>query len=366
MKARSVRVVFCWAEISGYMAACFQELVTASELGSFVIALASGRATSAAQFSDEVLAGVPSMIVDGGSLSEKGKVVEEVLRQRPDVIVLCGWFIPAYRKILSDPRFANVPIIMTMDTPWWGRPKQWLGRFALRKMLRRVSLMVVTGERSWQYAIRLGIPQEKIRRGMYGVDYRGLSECLERRLASEWPKRFLFAGRYAPEKAIDVMLAGYREYRARIASTGMKPWPLVCCGAGKLKGLLADQVGVEDRGFVQPADMRQEMTNAGAFLLPSRFDPWPLAVVEACAAGLPVIASEACGSTVEMIRPDYNGYLVPTGNADALADTLVRAHGEYEMMPEYGRRANQFAAAYSAEVWAKRWEGFVRELVSGW
>ena len=346
------------------MAACFREMVAHPGVDPFVVALASGRSGSSARFSDDVLAGVPSLLVDSEALSDSDALDSAIRTHRPEVIVLCGWFIPAYRRLLTDPQYAHIPIIMTMDTPWRGRPKQWLGRIALRRMLWRISLMVVTGERSWQYAIRLGLPQEKIRRGMYGVDYRGLSECLSRREQVPWPKRFLFAGRYAPEKAIDVLMEGYEAYRSTVEKGHEDPWPLVCCGTGGLKELLAGRAGVTDRGFVQPAEMRDELASAGVFVLPSRYDPWPLAVVEACAAGLPVIASEACGSTVEMIRPEFNGYLVATGSSRALADAMLRAHREYEQLPEFGRRANQFAAAYSAEVWAQRWGGFVREVVS--
>jgi glycosyltransferase involved in cell wall biosynthesis len=347
------------------MASCYRALVSEDAITPYVVAMQSGRQNSGGEFDDTVMAGVRHQLVDGSNTTELQSCLECIINaEKPDVIVVCGWFIRAYRGLLSDRRYEQLPIIMTMDTPWWGRPKQWLGRIALRRMLRRISMMVVTGERSWQYAVRLGLPQEKIRRGMYGVDYRGLSGCLSRRAENGWPQRFLFAGRYAPEKAIDVLMEGYSRYRSQVEGQGIEPWPLVCCGTGNLKGMLAGVPGVEDRGFVQPIDMRDELTQAGVFVLPSRYDPWPLALVEACAAGLPVIASEACGSTVEMIRPEYNGYLVPTGNSEVLASAMVRAHQEYDSLPEYGRRANQFAAAFSAEAWAKRWGGFVKEITS--
>ena len=63
-----------------------------------------------------------------------------------------------------------------------------------------------------------------------------------------------------------------------------------------------------DRGFVQPADQAAIWAEHGAFALASRYDPWPLVIVEACAAGLPVIHSEACGSAVELVRPVRHRY----------------------------------------------------------
>jgi glycosyltransferase involved in cell wall biosynthesis len=160
-----------------------------------------------------------------------------------------------------------------------------------------------------------------------------------------------------------VLVYGYRMYRELAAKAGEDPWPLTCCGTGPLAHLLEEQPGIENLGFVQPDAMRQQMTRAGVFVLPSRYDPWPLAIVEACAAGLPVIATEACGSTVELVRPEYNGFLIPTGDAQALADAMLRAHQQLDRLPEYGIRANQFAAAYSAQVWADRMMAIFEEVV---
>jgi len=353
------RVVFCWAEISGYMAACFGELARRPGVSPQVLAFASGRGGSSARFRDDLTSNLPCRLLEPNERDDAALIRREVLSHRPDVVVLCGWFHRPYRQLLNDPALADTRFVMAMDTPWWGRPRQWAGRIALRRSLRRVGHMVVTGERAWQYAIRLGIPESKISRGMYGVDHRGLTDCLRQRTAgiAPWPRRFLFAGRYAPAKGIDLLVDGYRRYRdAFVADGDEAPWPLVCCGTGPLADGLANVPGIEDRGFVQPAEMRTELTAAGVFVLPSRYDPWPLALVEASAAGLPVIATEACGSAVELIRSEYNGYPIPTGSAEELAAAMLRAHKEHDRLALYGERANRFAEAYSAQAWADRWE----------
>jgi len=113
--------------------------------------------------------------------------------------------------------------------------------------------------------------------------------------------------------------------------------------------------GIEDRGFVQPADQQQLLAEHGAFLLPSRYDPWPLVLVEACAAGLPIVCSEACGSAVELVRPMFNGFRVPTENAARFADAMTWLHRHYDELPAMGARSRSFAAAHDAKVWARYW-----------
>ena len=57
---------------------------------------------------------------------------------------------------------------------------------------------------------------------------------------------------------------------------------------------------------------------AGAFLLASRFDPWPLVIVEACAAGLPVVTSTKCGAA-EILSEGETGFVRDALDAKAQA-----------------------------------------------
>jgi glycosyltransferase involved in cell wall biosynthesis len=218
-------------------------------------------------------------------------------------------------------------------------------------------MVFVPGERSYQYARFLGVPEDRIRRGTYGVDCDAFAPILARReRGGDWPRSFLFMGRYQRAKGLDVLVPAYAAYRSLVRD----PWPLVCCGKGELAGLLRGVPGIEDRGFVQPADQPELLAGQGVFVLASRFDPWPLVIPESCAAGLPIVCSNACGSGVELVRPYYNGIQTPTGDVRALAGAMAWMHGAHARLPEMGRRSVELARAYSAGMWATRWhEAFV-------
>jgi glycosyltransferase involved in cell wall biosynthesis len=144
-------------------------------------------------------------------------------------------------------------------------------------------------------------------------------------------------------------------YRQRVDD----PWNLVCCGQGELKQLLAQKSGIIDRGFLQPSEMNAVWQSAGAFILPSRFDPWPLAIVEAAAAGLPIICTDACGSAVEVVRPHYNGLVIPEDNVAALTKALVTFHHQYDRLPQWGKHSQELAAPYASNVWVDRWQALL-------
>jgi len=166
-----------------------------------------------------------------------------------------------------------------------------------------------------------------------------------------WPRRFLFVARYERVKAPDVLVDGYRRYRAAVT----EPWPLTVAGRGPFGNLFENEPGISDVGFVEPKDQPRLWADHGAFVLSSRFDPWPLVIAEACAAGLPVACSDACGSAVELVRDYFNGLTFPTESAESLAEALTWLHHHHAALPEMGTRSQQLAAPYSADMWATRW-----------
>jgi glycosyltransferase involved in cell wall biosynthesis len=137
------------------------------------------------------------------------------------------------------------------------------------------------------------------------------------------------------------------------------PWSLVCCGQGPEAYLLENCPGIQDFGFLQPAQLQQQLANANAVVLPSRYDPWPLALVEAAAAGVPALCSHACGSSVELIRQGYNGLIVPTDDVEALIEGLLILHNNVGHLSMWGQRSQHLAAAYSATNWAQQWRNIL-------
>ncbi|MEA2711724.1 MAG: hypothetical protein QOF78_4325 [Phycisphaerales bacterium] len=353
-----MKVAICWGGVSGYMAACWRTLAARPGIDLLVFNFQSQSNTA---FNEQMMAGLNTRTLPLDH-SDPASAIKQIIRDHnAQVVSLSGWLYPSYIQLARDPELAKLPFVMVMDTPLRYTWRQRLARLKIGGYLDRMSRVIVPGERAWQYAKLLGVPESKIRRAMYGVDYDALSPAYAQRAAQAggWPRRFLFTGRYADEKGIDVLLDAYARYRSRTTD----PWPLSCCGMGPLKSQLENREGVEDLGFVQPAEMRNVMQRSGVFVLSSREDPWPLVIVEACAAGLPVVCTEACGSSVELVRSHYSGWQVATNDADDLARGLVLAHENYEKLPLMGRRAQHFAEAYSAQAWADRWEHILRELI---
>jgi glycosyltransferase involved in cell wall biosynthesis len=101
-------------------------------------------------------------------------------------------------------------------------------------------------------------------------------------------------------------------------------------------------------------DISALLAATDAFVLPSLFEGTPLALLEAMAAGKPVVTSAIPGSD-ELVADGETGLLVPAGDADALAAALKRIVADPELRARLGAAARLKAeTAHSAVASTQR------------
>jgi glycosyltransferase involved in cell wall biosynthesis len=125
----------------------------------------------------------------------------------------------------------------------------------------------------------------------------------------------MFLGRLAPDKGITTLLQAWQQHSPSI--------PLTICGNGpEAPAVQAAVAARSDIRWVHDIPRDQVMSllgGAAAMLLPSvNYEGFPKTIVEAYSLGTPVIASRL-GAMIELIHPGQTGYLVPPGDAAALA-----------------------------------------------
>ena len=357
---RAIKVVFCWAEASGYMSACWRALDARPGVDVHILHPEQLFEAQANQFKHE-LDGLSNEMFDSSSPDILPWLADAVTRQRPDVVVVCGWIFWPYTRLLRSPALDGVRAIMGMDSPWRGTWTQRLARLRLGSTLERCDLVVTSGERSSTYARKLGVPEARVRTGYYGFDYERFSRVAQSRTREAWPRKFLFVGRYVTQKDLGTLAAAYAKYRTMVDA----PWTLTCCGQGPDATLIANQPGITDLGFKPPSELPDVFRSHGAFVMASQFEPWGVVIAEAAASGLPLLCTTACGAALDLVRPYYNGVTVAPRDIEGLAGAMRWMHQHVEELPQMGARANAAAEAYSASAWAARWHHYMLEALGG-
>ncbi len=170
----------------------------------------------------------------------------------------------------------------------------------------------------------------------------------------------LAVGRLAWEKDVETLIRGFAIAHRRHAE-----WTLALVGEGPLKGRLMDlavEVGVGKvtrfAGFSTTPE--QWMARAGLFVLSSRFEGFPNALLEAMAMGMAVVSSDCPSGPREIVANGENGRLFPVGDAQGLADILVELMSDPTQRTRLGTAALRVRETYSRDRVMELWNQAIR------
>jgi glycosyltransferase involved in cell wall biosynthesis len=144
-------------------------------------------------------------------------------------------------------------------------------------------------------------------------------------------------------------------------------WRLVIYGEGPERDALeqlAAQSGAQDKirfpGLTK--DRAGVMREASLFVLPSRFEGYPNALIEALAAGLPVIATSCPGGSEEILAGGDHGLLVPPEDVAALSKALDTFMSAPDLRASYAARARDAVANLEIGKVSRCWLDLLAEL----
>ena len=197
-------------------------------------------------------------------------------------------------------------------------------RFWLERPLKQADIIFTRSNFTREELINLfNIDHNRITVSYCGID--PLFGQIERPVGTE-VSRFIYYGALIAEKGIfDVI-----EALANVADKGWRNWSLKIAGWGDEERVRrqARERGVEDKieflGRLDHPALAHELKWAHVAFLPSYAESFGLAIAEAQAAGLPVIAYRA-GAVPEVIEHNNTGWLVPRGHVELLARAVIEA-----------------------------------------
>jgi glycosyltransferase involved in cell wall biosynthesis len=338
-----------------------------------------------------VVDGVPvsRIVVDVTSRRSKLQATDEMIRElvgllrASDVVHLHGY---SSKNLLVTPiaKLLRVPIILSLHTSGFDEPAAIAGHGRLaRWTFDAARLYLCVSPLLADTCRTAGISPARIRYVPNGVEvdrFRpaapGERAALRQSLGME-PDRpvILFVGFFSRDKQPHVLFDAWLQLQhdPRTVST------LLLVGATQsayfeVDDRLAHELrtraqheGVADRlVFVEPTHRIAEYYRAAdVFVLPSIREGLPVALLEAMATGLAVVASRLPGSTDAVIDAGETGLLVAPGDPGAFADAIGRLLTDPERAAAFGEAARRRVATdFSAERVASRWVDAYRDVTT--
>jgi glycosyltransferase involved in cell wall biosynthesis len=237
-----------------------------------------------------------------------------------------AWRGSAYRKLIiaAVARCLGIPYVVHLHAgqfdQFWSASGKYLRR-SIDQLFVDSAAIIVLGD----YGARVILDRlPTVRDKLTILPNASTSPSQPNRGGSESERiRITFLGRLVPEKGVPQLV----EALGILASRA--DWTATIAGSGEVQQTRdqARRLGVADRvdmpGWLDPSETAALLERTDILALPSFVETLPMAVIEAFAYGVAVVATPV-GAVPEVIAHERNGLLVPVGDAEALANALNR------------------------------------------
>jgi glycosyltransferase involved in cell wall biosynthesis len=297
------------------------------------------------------------------------KEVAAIIREvRADIILCHGYKADLVGRPAA--RLAGIPVA-AVSRGWTGETfkVRWYDRID-RLFLHRMDSVICVSAGQAEKVLAAGVPASKVRviRNAARPDaFRSANSAVRKTIESFLPQPgrqiVLAAGRLSPDKGFHVLIDAIPAVLTRVPEAR---W--IICGDGTQRSELEQQV--RDSGLVGVVafagfrdDLDQWMPNADLFVLPSFTEGLPNVLLEAHAAGVPVVAT-AVGGTPELVLEGQTGLLVPPGDPAALADRMTQLLADAALRQRMSRAARtRVREQFTFEVQARDYLNLFDEML---
>jgi glycosyltransferase involved in cell wall biosynthesis len=348
----SPRVVFLTDIVTPYMVAVLAALARRVELTALFCARTGTRSAGWAlveplPFRHRVLGGlaIRRRNVDGADLYPTPRILAALLAERPAVVISGAFSFPTLFAATYGRVAAGRLIIHSDGTSHSERDLGPLQRLARDGLLREASACVANSEPAAQRFVELGAHPSRVFRAPHTTHIEPFHAVARRRFAkppASAPLTVLHVGRLIPRKGIDRLLLAVAavpaDVRLRLVLVGSGPEEACLRRSAHELGIASQ---VEFKGFVDQPELPATYASADVFAMPTLDDPFGMVLLEAAAAGLPLVASPFAGATVELVEQGRSGFVADPRDVNAWSCALSTLARSPELRRQLGARAHE-------------------------
>lgn len=179
-------------------------------------------------------------------------------------------------------------------------------------------------------------------------------------------KSIVGIGRLTEQKNFSMLVKAFSEVHKFFPE-----YQLIIYGDGLLRDRLKQEVKelqidnyVSLPGNVK--DIISKLERTSIFVLSSKFEGMPNALIEAMALGIPCISTDCSGGGARFLIDDrVNGLLIPSGDKDALINAILELLSSQDLMNNLGRKARELSKKLAPQEIYKQWEKCIVDVGQG-
>lgn len=209
------------------------------------------------------------------------------------------------------------------------------------------NIIVVASTFTKNSLVKNGIAGGKIRINPYGVSESFFAKKTERKGRI----RFLYLGLIGPAKGVPLLLQVWREFGFHLLADLWLAGP----APAFFKTMIAEMAAVAYMGKIPHSRLPEVLAECDVLVFPSFFDGFGQVILEAMAAGLPVITTEATAGP-DIIEHEKDGFVITSGDRKELAESMRRFITDRALCSHMGGLAQQKARSFSWNAYGDRWK----------
>jgi len=299
---------------------------------------------------------------------------KEIEEWGAEAVLVFGW---AYKSHLSCLRYfkGKIPVLFRGDSTLLdsvGGVKQVVKKVFLTFVYRHIDYALYVGTNNKQYFLAHGVKEQQLIYVPHAIEnerfadksgeYEKSAEAWRRELGVCNCFTLVFAGKLEPKKNPEYLL----RLAAKLPDANLR---FVFVGNGVLEESLKQQAATDKRiqfvGFQNQQNMPLVYRLANVFVLPSKGpgETWGLAINEAMACAVPVIASDKTGGAIDLING--NGIIISPNDVDAGVRYIKTLMNDKEMERLQREASTRLIQHFSFKVIVDNISSFLRKQVLG-
>lgn len=295
---------------------------------------------------------------------------KEIEQWGAQAVLVFGW---AYKSHLACLRYfkGKIPVLFRGDSTMLdaaGGVKQLVKKVMLGYVYRHIDYALYVGTNNKQYFLAHGVKESQLVYVPHAIEnerftdktgeYEKGAEAWKTELGISDCFTLVFAGKLEPKKNPEYLL----KLAAKMPNANLR---FIFVGNGVLEESLKKQAQTDKRilfvGFQNQQNMPLVYKLANVFVLPSKGpgETWGLAINEAMACGIPVIASDKAGGAVDLI--DGNGIIINPDDVDTSAQYIKKLMNDKEAEKRQRETSIRLIQRFSFQVIVDNISSFLRK-----
>ena len=176
-------------------------------------------------------------------------------------------------------------------------------------------------------------------------------------------KRCIAAGRLESQKNFKDMITAWKTVDNRHPD-----WTLSIYGSGSRKDELTDYInasGLTGKVILEEntSDIGKELLDSSCLVMSSKFEGFPMILLEALTTGLPIVSYDCPKGPSEVVTIGVNGYLANVGDTDTLARGICKVIEDEELRKRFGAESRRLSENFTLEKTMEKWDSLFKEIL---